>query len=306
MDRFFEWHNLSNNRKVRFAKMKLINKAKIYWRDVEDCLEMRGKPSIIDWIKMKQKLLEKYVPQSYRNKLLDQWNNLRQGNKSINEYITQFNDYMIRCAIRENEAMTLRRFCKGLNDDLRKEVVFQGVSTLNQAYTLVQDYKLVMKNQWMNCQGSYNIPTRSKFRSSDSLLGAPPHRPNPSSAQLCKKDKGKRVFNEVSKVSSKVKCINCLGFGHISLDCTSKPLVIQKHKDIGKEEHCSIEVYEPNLENFSDLDDEDVQEERPNTMSPHDLENEVKKESDMSALMIEKVLGNSSVELPIEISMVLE
>jgi hypothetical protein len=107
---------------------------------------MRGKPPITDWIKMKQKLQEKYLPQSYRNKLLDQWNNLRQGNKSINEYITQFHDYMIRCVIRENESMTLRRFCKGLNDDLRKEVVFQGVSTLNQAYTLVQNYKLVMKN----------------------------------------------------------------------------------------------------------------------------------------------------------------
>jgi hypothetical protein len=123
---------------------------------------------------MKQKLQEKYLPQSYRNKLLDQWNNLRQGNKSINEYITQFNDYMIRCAIRENEAMTLRRFCKGLNDDLRKEVEFQGVSTLNQAYTLVQDYKLVTKNQWMNRHGSYSTPTRSQLRSSDSLLGAPP------------------------------------------------------------------------------------------------------------------------------------
>jgi hypothetical protein len=141
---------------------------------------------------------------------------------------------MIRCAIRKNEAMTLRRFCKGLNDDLRKEVKFQGVSTLNQAYTLVQDYKLVMKNQWMNRQGSYSIPTRSQFRSSDSLLGAPPHRPNLSSAQLCKKDKGKSVVNKVSKVSSNVKCTNCLGFGHISLDCTSKPLVIQKYKDLGK------------------------------------------------------------------------
>jgi len=306
MDRFFEWHNLSANRKVRFAKMKLIDEAKIYWRDVEDCLEMRGKPPITDWIKMKQKLLEKYLPQSYRNKLLDQWNNLRQGNKFINEYITQFNDYMIRCAIRENEAMTLRRFFKGLNDDLRKEVEFHGVSTLNQAYTLVQDYKLVTKNQWMNHQGSYSIPTRSQFRSSDSLLGAPPYRPNSSSTQLCKKDKGKRVVNEVSKVSSKVKCTNCLGFGHISLDCTSKPLVIQKHKDIGKEEYCSVEVYEPNLEDFSDLDDEDVQEEGSNTMSPHELENEVKKESDMSALIVEKVLGNSSVKSPIKISMVLE
>ena len=138
------------------------------------------------------------------------------------------------------------------------------------------------------------------------MLGAPPHGPNPSSAQLCKKDRGKQVVNEVSKVSSKVKCINCLGFGHISLDCTSKPLVVQKHKDLGKEEYCSVEVYEPNLEDFSDLDDEDVQEEGPNTLSPNELENEVKKESDMSALMMEEILRNSSVESPIEISMVLE
>jgi len=112
--------------------------------------------------------------QSYRNKLLNQWNNLKQGNKSINEYITQFNNYMMRCAIRENEAMTLRRFCKGLNDNLRKEVIFQGVSTFDQVCTLVQNYKLVTKNQWKNHHDSYSIPTRSQFRSSDFLLGAPP------------------------------------------------------------------------------------------------------------------------------------
>jgi len=30
MDQFFEWHNLSDNKKVRFAKMMLIGKAKTY------------------------------------------------------------------------------------------------------------------------------------------------------------------------------------------------------------------------------------------------------------------------------------
>jgi hypothetical protein len=49
--------------------------------------------------------------------------------------------------MKENEAMTLRRFCKGLNDDLRREVVFRGVSTLDQGCILVQDFKLVTKNQ---------------------------------------------------------------------------------------------------------------------------------------------------------------
>jgi len=45
-------------------------------------------------------------------------------------------------------------------------------------------------------------------------------------------------------------------------------------------------VNEPNLEDFSDLDNEDMQEEGLNTMSPHELETEVKKESDMSVLMV--------------------
>jgi len=65
-------------------------------------------------------------------------------------------------------------------------------------------------------------------------------------------------------------------------------------------------VYEPNLEDFSNLDDEDVQEGGLNTMSPRELETKVKKKSHMSTLMVEEILENSPVESPIEISMVLE
>jgi hypothetical protein len=65
-------------------------------------------------------------------------------------------------------------------------------------------------------------------------------------------------------------------------------------------------VYEPNLEDFSDLDVEDVQEKGLNTISPRELENDIREEFDMSALMVEKVLRNSLVESPIEISIVLE
>jgi hypothetical protein len=37
--------------------------------------------------------------------------------------MAQFNEYRIRCAVSEDEVMTLSRFCKGLNDNLKREVV---------------------------------------------------------------------------------------------------------------------------------------------------------------------------------------
>ena len=121
-------------------------------------------------------------PSLIEKKLLDQWNNLRQETKSINKYITQFNDYMMRCAIRENEPMTLRRFYKGLNDDFRKKVKLTSAFTLDQAYTVVQDYELLKKSQWTKHQNPFKTSFRFQFRNNGSLLSASPCRPNPSSA----------------------------------------------------------------------------------------------------------------------------
>ena len=110
MDQFFCWYNLSETRRVRFAKMKLSGTAQLYWESVEESLIRRGQPPITDWVEMKAKLEEKYLPCSYRGNILDQWNNLRQGGKSTNEYVAQFDEYRMRYAIREDEVMTLSRF----------------------------------------------------------------------------------------------------------------------------------------------------------------------------------------------------
>ncbi|GFS36269.1 hypothetical protein Acr_00g0045000 [Actinidia rufa] len=129
MDHFFEWYNLSNDRKIRFAKMKLIGRAKLFWKSTEQ----RRQPLVTDWVGMKEILKEKYLPQSYQGDMLDKWNNLRQGSKPATEYVAQFEEYLMRCNIREGERMTLSRFRHGLNDDLRKELVLREVDSLDQA-----------------------------------------------------------------------------------------------------------------------------------------------------------------------------
>jgi hypothetical protein len=73
--------------------------------------------------------------------------------------------------------------------------------------------------------------------------------------KFIKKDKGKRVINEMLRLSSRVWCAKCQGFYHIFVNCTSKPLVIQEHKDIDEREDYCIQMYEPNSEDFSDLNE---------------------------------------------------
>ena len=63
---FFDQICLPDANKVRFARMKLISKARDFRRSIENHCEGRSKPTITDWNKMKQIPREKYVPQSYQ------------------------------------------------------------------------------------------------------------------------------------------------------------------------------------------------------------------------------------------------
>jgi hypothetical protein len=65
-------------------------------------------------------------------------------------------------------------------------------------------------------------------------------------------------------------------------------------------------VYESNLKDFSDLDEEDVQEKGFNTISSNEFEMEVKKEYGVSVLVVEEVLRDSLVKSSEAISVVLE
>lgn len=45
---FFNWFSLYDNKRVKFVEMMFIGIVQFYWESIEDCLERRGKPPIID------------------------------------------------------------------------------------------------------------------------------------------------------------------------------------------------------------------------------------------------------------------
>ena len=72
MEQFFEWHNWAANKKVRFAKMKLIGRAQVFWEELEYILFIKQESSITDWEDMKVKLQDEYLSPYFRAKYLPQ------------------------------------------------------------------------------------------------------------------------------------------------------------------------------------------------------------------------------------------
>lgn len=78
-DGYFTWYDVSDERKVKFAIIKLVGQAQICWRDVGNDCRLAEQPPIVMWDYMKQKIIRKYQPCDYEDELFHQLTNLRQG-----------------------------------------------------------------------------------------------------------------------------------------------------------------------------------------------------------------------------------
>ena len=46
MDHYFDWYDMSDERRVRFAKMKIVDQARQYWTNVEKLMRLKHQEAI--------------------------------------------------------------------------------------------------------------------------------------------------------------------------------------------------------------------------------------------------------------------
>ena len=74
MEKFIDYYHWVENKKVRYARMKLIGRADLEMNDA---------------------LLRNYLPPTYRSSLLE-WDRLKQGTAPVAEYIEKFKEFKRR------------------------------------------------------------------------------------------------------------------------------------------------------------------------------------------------------------------
>ena len=48
MDQYFEWYDMTEERKYKFAKLRLVHQARLYWKNIERIIRQRGDDPIVN------------------------------------------------------------------------------------------------------------------------------------------------------------------------------------------------------------------------------------------------------------------
>ena len=132
-----------DSERVRFAKMKLTNSAKMYWQNVLQDMLRLGEPPITQWVVMKAKLQEKCIPPSYKSQLFSTMINLKQMTLSVAEYYAKFEEARLRCSEfhAEDQFSVCTRFVIGLRFDIQRMIRLHDPHIVDDAYQKALDFE---------------------------------------------------------------------------------------------------------------------------------------------------------------------
>ena len=117
---------------------------------------------------------------SYEQRLLDQLKRLTQDNQPVAEYIIQFDEFLVRSGENEYGTVLLSRFRSGLRKDFMRELFLGDLSTLEEAYQLIQNLDYFQgfpssrhtdyKNNTIKVTTAKSQPSQSQYQSHLNLV----------------------------------------------------------------------------------------------------------------------------------------
>ena len=211
LEAFFEWKDLSDERKVQFMATKLKGHALIWWQQYQRSRDRRGIPRVNTWAEMKLKLDEKFLPLDYSQTLYRKFHKLQQrADQSVADYTEQFYKLLSRVNLHESDDQLVARYVSGLKYNLNAELMMHSLHSLEEAYQMA--LKAEEKLKWSLYRKAES--SRSAKEKPKKGVPAPLDRLNPHDGGGSK-ERGKGISNSS-------KCFRCGEVGHRSYECPMK------------------------------------------------------------------------------------
>ncbi|KAL4318322.1 hypothetical protein GQ457_18G007920 [Hibiscus cannabinus] len=253
IEHIFECHNYSELKKVKLDAIEFVDYALIWWDQLTSSRRRNGERPISTWNEMKAIMRRRFIPTHYHRELFNKLQNLKQSNRSVEDYYKEMEVAMIRANIDEDREATMARFLTGLDPDIANVVELQHYIDIDDMVHMAMKVEKQLKrkgaarpyasntSKWGHGSNKKNVAIPTKDGSGSSK----PNKP------IIESNKGKNTSTPVR--SRDVKCFKCLGHGHIASQCPNRnTMFIRENGEIEsdheEEEETDVPIDEEEME----------------------------------------------------------
>ena len=98
----FDCHNYSKNKNVKLVVIGFSDYATVWWDQLVLNMRRNREPAVETWEEMKRVMRKRFVSTYYYQELYNKLQNMRQGNRSVEEFYKVMKVAMVRANIEED------------------------------------------------------------------------------------------------------------------------------------------------------------------------------------------------------------
>ena len=256
VEMLFYYHNYSKTNKVKLAFIEFSYYA-IVWCDQLVLNKTSNREPVMEtWEEMKRVMRKRFVLAYYYRELYNKLQNLRQGNRSVEEYYKEMEATMARANIEEIREAKITRFLAGLNQEIQNVVKLHHYVGFEDMIHMAIKIENQVKRRGSSNKQSAPSPSSSTWKLSQCRKEEKPPNTKPKIKQkqevTSQGNQGKFDFS--TSWIHDIKCFKCKGRGHIASQCPNKRvMVVRDNSEIetNNESDCD------SMPSLKDVDDEE-------------------------------------------------